>query len=94
MLRENPFLGVSARIVEQYQRTDGTYYPAAVQHVLGTLDPRIPGLGAWKPVDMANGGSAITIDLSNYRFAGEPEPGRRPPGCRRPDRPALRRRAR
>jgi hypothetical protein len=39
--------------------------------VLGTLDPRIPGLGAWQPVDMANSG-AITIDLSSYSFAGEP----------------------
>lgn len=73
VLTENPYLGVSARIVEQYARSDGKFYPAAVQHVLGTLDPRIPGLGAWQPVDMANSG-AITIDLSGYSFAGEPAP--------------------
>jgi hypothetical protein len=73
ILKENPYLGVSARIVEQYQRSDGTFFPAAVQHVLGTLDPRIPGLGAWQPVDMANSG-AITIDLSNLSFSGEPAP--------------------
>ena len=41
--------------------------------MLGTLDPRIPGLGAWTPIEMANS-SAITIDLSNYSFAGEPAP--------------------
>ena len=60
MLRENPFLGVSARIVEQYSRADGKFFPAAIQHCLGTLDPRIPGLGAWTPIDMSSGGSAVT----------------------------------
>ena len=73
VLRENPYLGVSARIVEQYARSDGKVYPAAIQHVLGTLDPRIPGLGSWQPIDMANA-SAVVIDLSNYSFAGEPGP--------------------
>lgn len=69
-LAENPYLGVSARIVEQYQRADGTFFPAAIQHVLGTLDPRIPGLGAWQQTDLANE-SAVVIDLSNLSFAGE-----------------------
>ena len=73
VLRENPYLGVSARIVEQFQRGDGAFYPAAVQHVLGTLDPRIPALGSWQPVDMANE-SSVTIDLSNLSFAGQPAP--------------------
>ncbi len=68
-LQDNPYLGVSARIVEQFQRADGKFYPAAIQHVLGTLDPRIPGLGAWRSVDMANE-SSVVIDLSNLSFAG------------------------
>jgi hypothetical protein len=50
VLAENPGLGVSARIVEQYQRADGKFFPAAIQHVLGTLDPRVTGLGAWTPL--------------------------------------------
>ena len=33
---------MSARIVEDYARSDGKFFTAAVQHVLGTLDPRIP----------------------------------------------------
>ena len=70
-LADNPYLGVSARIVEQFQRADGKFYPAAIQHVLGTLDPRIPGLGAWQAVEMANE-SSVTIDLSNLSFAGAP----------------------
>jgi len=73
VLAENPMLGVSARIVENYQRSDGKFYPAAIQHVLGTLDPRITALGSWSPVDMANGGQVV-IDLSGSAWAGEPGP--------------------
>ena len=72
-LSENPYLGCSARIVEQFQRSDGKFYPAAIQHVLGTLDPRIPGLGAWQEVQLANE-SSVVIDLSNLSFAGAPAP--------------------
>jgi len=73
VLSENPRLGVSARIVEQYNRSDGQFYPAAIQHVLGTLDPRIPALGAWTPVEMSNEGGMV-IDLSQVSFAGDAPP--------------------
>lgn len=69
-LLENPRLGVSARIVEDYARSDGKFYPAAVQHVLGTLDPRIPGLGVWQPIDMANQPDRV-LDLTGAVFAGQ-----------------------
>ena len=75
LLEANPKLGVSARIVEDYARSDGNYYPAAVQHVLGTLDPRIPQLGSWEPVEMSNGhavGPDMVIDLSTSVWHGEP----------------------
>lgn len=70
ILTENPNLGVSARIVEEYARSDGQFYPAAIQHVLGTLDPRITGLGPWQAVEMSNTVEMI-IDLSAATFAGE-----------------------
>ena len=70
LLANNPKLGVSARIVEGYDRSDGKFYPAAIQHVLGTLDPRIPGLGAWQAVEMANAAQHL-VDLSTASFAGE-----------------------
>jgi hypothetical protein len=73
VLRDNPQLGISARIVENYERSDGKFYPAAVQHVLGTLDPRIPQLGPWQPVEMSNG-PGLVIDLSASSWAGEPDP--------------------
>jgi hypothetical protein len=65
VLDENPKLGVSARILENYQRSDGKHFPRALQHVLGTLDPVIPGLGTWEEVALSNGGPAENvIDLS------------------------------
>jgi hypothetical protein len=73
VLRDNPYLGVSARIVEQYQRADGQFFPAAIQHVLATLDPRITGLGAWQSVEMSSD-AALIIDLSTAQWAGEPGP--------------------
>jgi hypothetical protein len=51
VLQDNPRLGVSARIVEDYARSDGQHYAAAVQHVLGTLDPRIPEGTGWHDVE-------------------------------------------
>ena len=71
VLRENPKLGVSARIVEDYARSDGKHFTAAIQHVLGTLDPRIPGLGAWEAIEAASPVPDTVIDLSGESFAGE-----------------------
>ncbi len=73
VLQMNPRLGVSARIVEDYPRADGVFFPAAIQHVLGTLDPRIPELGSWLPsAELANGGPVTLVDLSACEYAGEP----------------------
>jgi len=71
VLTANPRLGVSARIVEGYDRSDGKHYPAAIQHVLGTLDPRIPGLGAWEAIEAASPVPDTVIDLSASNFAGD-----------------------
>jgi hypothetical protein len=70
VLSANPKLGVSARIVEGYDRSDGRHFPAAVQHVLGTLDPRIPGLGAWTAIEAASPQPDQVIDLSGFSFSG------------------------
>jgi hypothetical protein len=72
VLKDNPDVGVSARIVEDYDRSDGRYFPRAIQHVLATHDPRIPGLGGWQAVEAAND-VQVTIDLSSMQFAGEQE---------------------
>lgn len=68
VLTDNPKLGVSARIVEGYARSDGKHFSAAVQHVLGTLDPRIPGLGAWEAIEAASPEPDSVMDLTNESF--------------------------
>lgn len=70
ILLENPRLGVSARIVEDYERADGKFFPAAIQHVLATLDPRVPHLGPWRAIEAASE-PEITIDLSGEQFTEE-----------------------
>lgn len=70
VIEGNPRLGVSARIVEGYDRSDGRYFPAAIQHVLGTLDPRIPGLGPWQAIEASNDDVQV-IDLSGELFTEE-----------------------
>jgi hypothetical protein len=75
VLADNPQLGVSARIVEAYDRADGKFFAKAIQHVLATLDPRVPGLGKWSAVETSNDDAAvITYDLSGAEFAGSSPP--------------------
>lgn len=66
----NPKLGVSARIREGVTRADGKSFPAAIIHVLGTLDPKITGLGSWKPAmdfsEYADGSNVV--DLSEVEY--------------------------
>lgn len=71
-------LGVSARIREGIDRVDGKVFPRAVIHVLGTLDPKITGLGAWKPaVDLSNYDDGQLLDLSNKEITDMPKLRRR-----------------
>lgn len=72
-VRANPKLGVSARIVEQYDRADGKSYPRAMQHVLMTLDPRLTGLGAWEEVALSGyDASSVVLDLTASTYEGAP----------------------
>lgn len=72
LVKENPKLGVSARIVEGYSRADGKTFKRAMQHVLGTLDPRIPGLGAWTEVALSGYDSSDEVlDLTAAQFEGD-----------------------
>lgn len=69
VLEENPRLGISARIVNEYDRSDGKHYRSAIQHVLATHDPRIPGLGGWETVEnYSNDDVSDIIDLTAEKF--------------------------
>ena len=68
-LEENPKVGISARIVNDYDRADGQHYAAAMQHALVTHDPRIPGLGPWSEVNsFSNDDDYDKLDLTGEKF--------------------------
>jgi hypothetical protein len=72
VIRENPKLGVSARIYENYKRSDGKKWTAALQHVLGTLDPHITGMKPWQEVAaLANAAQGRVLDLTGATFDEE-----------------------
>ena len=73
LLRDGPELGISAKIIEDYERADGKFFPAAIKHVLGTLDPRLTGMRPWQAVEAANDDGEV-IDLTALEYAsGDPE---------------------
>lgn len=71
IVRENPAFGVSVRIKEDYERSDGRRYPAACQHVLGTFDGVVAGMKPWQSVDLSHEPGAAVIDLSGLTYAEE-----------------------
>lgn len=71
VIADNPDLPVSARIVEDLKRADGKAFPAAIQHVLGTLDPRVTGMKPWQAVDLTNDPDVPTVDLTAEDYTKE-----------------------
>lgn len=63
-IRNYPKLPVSVRIIENLDRADGKRWPAAVQHVLATWDPRITGMSPWERVDLTGDDVTDVIDLT------------------------------
>lgn len=78
LVREHPNLGVSVRLVEQLERSDGATFPVALQHVLACWDPRISAMKPWQAVECANDAeqvldlSALTYDFADGETAADP----------------------
>lgn len=53
LIKKNNKLGVSASLREQYPSHNGKVYPVVLRHVLGTIDPKIRGMGNWEAADVA-----------------------------------------
>lgn len=70
----NPKLGVSCRIVEQYERSDGKTFPLAINHVLGTLDPRVPGMKPWEAVSLSGSSDVVDLTAETIRREGAMPP--------------------
>lgn len=70
-----PQFGVSPRIELGIERADGKKFVGAIQHVCGTLVPRMNGMGAWEKIELsadANTSDEV-IDLSAEVIDSTPE---------------------
>lgn len=63
---ENPELGVSARIREGVQRSDGSTVNRGIIHVLGTLDPQVSGMSPWQTADLSIEGDYLDLSDKEY----------------------------
>lgn len=75
IVRQNPRLGVSARLVPDVER-DGQIFPVVVEHVCGTLNPRVHGLRPWETVSvrsLSQSSSQTVIDLSAAEYMTPPQ---------------------
>jgi hypothetical protein len=82
-LRENPKMGVSARIIEGMKRSDGQQFSRALHHVLVTTDPQIPGLNPWQEVEavaLASGDPDETVNLAGASYEGTTKMGQKDDG--------------
>lgn len=68
LLKENPRLGVSARIVPDYTRSDGKKFAAAIEHVAGTLNPVVTGMRPWQAVSLSSTDTGQVIDLTREEY--------------------------
>lgn len=68
LVRDHPDLGVSLRIIPGLEKADGRKYPAAIKHVLGTIDPVVTGMRPWQAVDLAEDNTDSDVDLTSATF--------------------------
>jgi hypothetical protein len=71
VVEQNPKIGVSARILEGLETSDGRQFPRAIQHVLATVDPQIRDMHPWEKVgsvDLSNGTLSEALDLSTATY--------------------------
>lgn len=67
-VQKYPNFGVSPRLVLGINRADGKKFEGAIQHVAGTVVPRMTGMGPWQSVNLSEEGdtddTTPVIDLS------------------------------
>jgi hypothetical protein len=70
IVRKNPRLGVSARLVPD-RESNGQVFPVAIEHVCGTLNPRVNGLRPWetdsvRSLSQTSDQTVIDLSASDY----------------------------
>lgn len=69
---DNPSLGVSARIREGIQKSDGSTLSRGIIHVLGTLDPQVSGMSGWQTADLSAEQGDV-LDLTDEEYMEMPK---------------------
>jgi hypothetical protein len=80
VIKKNPRLGVSARIVQGINKADGRSFKRAINHVLLTMNPRVSGMEPWQAVNLSDEDADVdVVDLTaeNYKTEGT-EMGKKP----------------
>lgn len=67
VLRKNPELGVSARIMRGVEKA-GKTYPAAIRHVLMTMFPKVQDMAPWQAVDLSEDADVEVVDLTAIQY--------------------------
>lgn len=84
VIKDNPRLGVSARIVSGIEHADGRKFGPSIRHVLATMNPRVTGMRPWQAMDLSEDDETEVVDLTaaNYQegntMAKKQAKGRRP----------------
>lgn len=74
VISRHPKLPVSVRIIENLDRADGKAWPAAIQHVLATWDPRVTAMKPWERVELSSDDAVRTYDLTDSTAVAPPGP--------------------
>lgn len=67
IVKDNPDLGVSARIVPNLEKADGRKFPVAIRHVLATMNPVVTGMSPWQAVDLSTESTDV-VDLTAQQY--------------------------
>lgn len=68
LIKQNPKLGVSPRIKQGIEKSDGRFIPRAVNHVLLTMNPRVQGMSPWQAVDLSEDADTEVVDLTAAEY--------------------------
>lgn len=74
-INKNPRLGVSARIRQGVEKSDGRTFDKAIEHLCLTLNPRVTGMGPWQAVDLSDeDADTEVVDLTAEHYKEEDMP--------------------
>lgn len=70
VVKNNPRLGVSARIMAGVEHSDGRTFGKSIRHVLATMNPRMTGMKPWQAVDLSEDEEVEVVDLTAITYEG------------------------